>query len=416
MCGFVCTNKDLEYSKSNKKIKSRGPDFTNSVKLDKFNIVHNLLDISGLKILQPITRDNVTIFFNGEIYEPYNEIESKTIIPLYKEYGEKFIEKINGEYALVIIDHSKELILAYSDIFATKPLYYSINDNNIGISSYESELHNLNFKDIKRVNSSTYIKINLKNNSYKITDHNNFNLDDNITNFDSCIESLNNAFEYRCNKKAGIGLSSGYDSGSILKYYLNTGNKKGTFYYVDTNNEDENIIKDRINLCKDNKLKYRIINYKKPINKLLYDNMEKKYLESNMEKYNFYLNEGSTLLYSKIFQLMKKDNLNIFISGQGGDEILSNSDHNGNFSFKNLKNKFPWKHFFNGDNREFIDQQEYIGGSYGIEVRYPFLDKKFVQSFLNLTPKLKNMYYKSPLNVFLENIDAIRGRGFIENV
>ena len=401
MCGFVCTNKDLEYSKSNKKIKSRGPDFTNSVKLDKFNIVHNLLDISGLKILQPITKDNITIFFNGEIYEPYNEVESKTIIPLYKEYGEKFIEKINGEYALVIIDHSKQLILAYSDIFATKPLFYSVNGDDIGISSYKSELDILKFKEIKRIKPSTYVKINLKNNEYSESIHSNFNLEEKNNSYNSCIDALSNAFKIRCNKPAGVGLSSGHDSGGILKWSVNNKNKN-SFFFVETDNEDLSVMQERYKICENNKLPLHLIDYKK--NLTLNEIMEHKLLELKMEEYELFKNEVSTTLISKLLRTVKAKKLNVFISGQGSDEILSNYK-SGPF-VKNLQKQFPWKNFYEGANRHFIDQLEYIGGCYGIETRYPYLDKNFVQEFLWLSKEKKNEKYKNVLSEYLNDLSV----------
>ena len=36
-----------------------------------------------------------------------------------------------------------------------------------------------------------------------------------------------------------------------------------------------------------------------------------------------------------------------------------------------------------------------------METRYPFLDKKVVQEYLNLTPELKNKFHKSPITNFL---------------
>ena len=49
-----------------------------------------------------------------------------------------------------------------------------------------------------------------------------------------------------------------------------------------------------------------------------------------------------------------------------------------------------------------IKRDEYIGGYYGIETRYPFLDKDVVQEFLWLSHDLKNKNYKAPLKKYLE--------------
>jgi asparagine synthetase B (glutamine-hydrolysing) len=48
-------------------------------------------------------------------------------------------------------------------------------------------------------------------------------------------------------------------------------------------------------------------------------------------------------------------------------------------------------------------KEEHVAGSYGIEARYPFLDRRVVQEFLALDSRLKNSRYKSALRAYLEN-------------
>ena len=47
-------------------------------------------------------------------------------------------------------------------------------------------------------------------------------------------------------------------------------------------------------------------------------------------------------------------------------------------------------------------KEESITGGFGIEGRYPFLDRKVVQEYLNLVPELKNKEFKAPITNFLE--------------
>ncbi len=49
----------------------------------------------------------------------------------------------------------------------------------------------------------------------------------------------------------------------------------------------------------------------------------------------------------------------------------------------------------------YLAKEEYVGGAYGIESRYPFMDKKVVQEFLWIAQKLKNSNYKSVLHNYL---------------
>jgi asparagine synthetase B (glutamine-hydrolysing) len=106
------------------------------------------------------------------------------------------------------------------------------------------------------------------------------------------------------------------------------------------------------------------------------------------------------MMISKLLRKVKSDGIDIFIAGQGGDEIVSNYIEDDIF-FTDLKVQFPWKNFYYGENRLYIDQFEYIGGVYGVEVRYPFLDREFVQEFLHLTLELKNKFYKSVISEYL---------------
>jgi hypothetical protein len=66
-----------------------------------------------------------------------------------------------------------------------------------------------------------------------------------------------------------------------------------------------------------------------------------------------------------------------------------------------LKDIYPWPNFYNGLNESFIAKEEYTASLFGIETRYPFLDKMVVQEFLWLKKKLKNEYYKAPLYNYL---------------
>ena len=67
-----------------------------------------------------------------------------------------------------------------------------------------------------------------------------------------------------------------------------------------------------------------------------------------------------------------------------------------------LKGFFPWNSFYDGTQIQYLNKEEYVAGSYGIETRYPFLDTQLVQEFLWLSSKLKNRQYKAPLTEYLE--------------
>jgi len=87
--------------------------------------------------------------------------------------------------------------------------------------------------------------------------------------------------------------------------------------------------------------------------------------------------------------------------GFNGSSYLPHSNFGGLFP-DNLKLIFPWKNFYGGSMDAYLTKEEYVGGAYSVETRYPFLDKYVVQEFLSLDKDLKNSYYKSVLYDYLK--------------
>ena len=121
--------------------------------------------------------------------------------------------------------------------------------------------------------------------------------------------------------------------------------------------------------------------------------------------------DNGSIGLSAICQLARDDNRLIYFSGQGADEIISDYGFGGikhyrhstfgGYFPKNLRKYFPWRNFFGNTQRAYLRKEEHVSGSYGIEGRYPFLDKKVVQEFLSLDQKFKNAQYKAPLHAYL---------------
>lgn len=123
---------------------------------------------------------------------------------------------------------------------------------------------------------------------------------------------------------------------------------------------------------------------------------------------------GSMLGKCKIINYSKEiDNkIRVLYSGIGADEIMSTnkfySQGYGNVDYfsDDLSSIFPWENFFNGSMENYIKGDEYVGGCFGFETRYPFCDKELIQEFLWLIPELKNNYkgsiYKPALCYYLD--------------
>lgn len=127
----------------------------------------NRLSIKDLSINghQPMSGLNgqVILAFNGEIYndtELRNHLlekgykfksctDTEVILNLYIEYGfEKMIAKLNGMFAILIVDLRNGVVYAARDRFGIKPLYYAICSHRI---IFVSELKSIiQFRDFER--------------------------------------------------------------------------------------------------------------------------------------------------------------------------------------------------------------------------------------------------------------------------
>ncbi len=127
-------------------IAHRGPDGEGSYVCGQVGFYHKRLSIIDLVSGdQPMTSDDVTIVFNGEIYN-YVELraqlqqrghvfrttsDTEVILRLYKEYGEACVEQLNGMFAFLLHDRSKNIVLAARDHFGIKPLYVYADDRKM---------------------------------------------------------------------------------------------------------------------------------------------------------------------------------------------------------------------------------------------------------------------------------------------
>src|SRR5690606_37375566 len=108
----------------------------------------SILDLDA-RSHQPMTFENLTIVFNGEIYN-YKSIkkelqelgyhfktESDTEVLLigYKHWKKEILDKINGMFAFSIYDEHTNTLFSARDRLGVKPFYYSWNNGTFEICS-----------------------------------------------------------------------------------------------------------------------------------------------------------------------------------------------------------------------------------------------------------------------------------------
>lgn len=125
-------------------IHHRGPDEEGIYSDGACGFFHKRLSIIDLSTgQQPMTYKNFTIVFNGEIYN-YIELreeliwkghqfkttsDTEVILHLYEEYGDEFVNRLNGMFAFIIHDKQKNSLFVARDHFGIKPLYWFQNKN-----------------------------------------------------------------------------------------------------------------------------------------------------------------------------------------------------------------------------------------------------------------------------------------------
>ena len=430
MCSFLFTDQEInDFDHTNHYMKFRGPDSTNQVEVNEYIFVHNLLSITGDFTEQPFINhdDEIVCVYNGQIYN-YSDFgdyksDGDCLIPLYQKYGDKFIQRLDGEFAIVLVDFKKNLFIISTDVFATKPLWYSIGSSLI-IASYESAVKSLKTKksheeNPKKLDANITRVYDLKTrNLIKEFSVYEFDLNQHKTSFDD----WNKAFENSIRKRAFglrenifIGLSSGYDSGSIA-CELNKQNIPYKAYSV-VGYENVDVLQKRFSMFNGNSsgeyLQDNRLEYKNYINSNVEEFMYRIYSSSsNYNEFGLRLQDdnGSCGL-SMVCDRAKSEGKKVYLSGSGSDEIFSDYGFNGEKKYmhsnfgglfpENLSTIFPWASFYGSTMVSYLAKEEYVAGSYGIETRYPYLDKYVVQEFLSLTHTLKNSKYKSVLDEYL---------------
>ena len=435
MCSILFTNKETEASKY-KLLKLRGPDGTTEKNISGYNFVHNLLSLTGEYTEQPVVENKIAVLFNGEIYnykelDPKAQSDSYSIITAYKKYGPKFVQYLDGEYAIVLIDYNKQIILFSSDIFRTKPLFYSLEDGNIGLSTFRTPLEKLEFKDIQPVTPNTCYVLDLKTFDLDKFIIKEFDLKQYKTTYDDWFKAFERAIEKRAtqsgDKKIFIGLSSGYDSGAIACALnkLDVDNKSYSIFA----SENRQVIEDRASTLKN----AETIDLTQLDYNFWYSFVQRNCEDFISSQYNGYniKNDKAAVGLAYICNQAIQEERKIYLSGQGADEIFSdygrygekimgpNQSTFGGIFPEDLSSVYPWKNFFDGTMEMYIAKEEYVAGSFGIETRYPYLDQDVVQEFLSLTPELKNKSYKSVVYEYLKQnnfpLDKDKKIGFQAN-
>jgi asparagine synthetase B (glutamine-hydrolysing) len=428
MCSFIVTNTRLTektIAKANRFSKARGPDATKHVHDPETGIhwIHNLLHITGDKTIQPFLNHDLVYVFNGQVYNykefvPTASSDGYCIAPVYRNGS---LGELDGEFAIVINDKAKNKIEVVSDAFALKPCWISIEGDRFAICSYRSSNRALGFKRAFKTNPNTRYVLDLNTMTIERSEIYTFDLRQFKGSFDDWCHLFDLSVKKRIentNEKFFVGLSSGYDSGCIVSSLQKHGARFTTYSVRAAENLD--VLQrrhDRLDKAKRHLMHMTQQDFDRHRR---YVGKECEYYRSEyfiMNRYYVVQKDKGAFGTSFVCSHAKNDGFKIYMSGHGADEVYSDygfrgrpipgfehCDIAGHYP-EDLRTCFPWKNFTGYRMIDFAYKDESVGGSYGLEVRYPFLDRALVQEFLNVQSGLKNAKYKAPLHQYLESND-----------
>jgi len=429
-----------ELERANAYAQRRGPSATHLVRLadghdHELLLMHNLLDISGHGVRQPVVSGDATagsleiLLFNGEIYN-YDPAayDSDTAFLAARLPGHAGMpgRALDGEYAILHYSQARQELLVVADPFLTKPLYLGrkTGSADFGVASYASTLRMLGFDRVEMVAPNTTVHVGFAPGEpvARVTADGAFAFD--LRQHKADFSGWEAAFLEAVRKRATHGahppyvnLSSGYDSGAVC-LALNLLQLPYETFTI-TSSEDADVIRERVRLngaasCH----KAHVFDGVTPAERAAMTQD----IATRVEPFDYEHDDGP----DRRISLQQDDGaigvnflaaqaqaagFRVNISGAGADEILSDYGMNGEKIYyhsqfagvfpESLEGFFPWRKFYGDTQRSYLFKEEFILGRHGIEGRYPFLDAALVQEFLWLAPALKNLEYKAPIAHFL---------------
>lgn len=292
MCGFVISINEgsrEEVAEATSTFKYRGPDDTNYFFLEeeKIYIGHNRLAVMEPEQgKQPLSTEDkqIIILFNGEIYNQFElrkeliekniifktkSLDTEVILKGYLIWGAEIFNKLDGQFAITIIDRRKRKVFLARDKFGEKPLFYFLDNKFLVVASdlkafpkfkkIDLSINKLSlmkyfiysfipspltiYKNIYKVKNSCYIEINYPNFTIKNTEYYIPKINKNYRSSESDLveeldELLSQSVKSRLisDSKIGSFLSGGLDS-SLITYYAKQEKKDFKTYNISIKEE-----------------------------------------------------------------------------------------------------------------------------------------------------------------------------------
>lgn len=370
MCGIYGSTKlysDETFHHKLDLMKFRGPDHQEFQRVKKINgeevtLGHVRLSIMDLdpRSNQPFRyNDNITIVFNGEIYN-FEELkhqylkdvsfrtssDTEVICAMYEKFGKDCVRYFNGMFAYVIFDKKNNILTGARDRLGKKPFYYYLTNesfefasqilplsyqNDFTISSFSRQLYLVYgyitdpyciYEEVKKLRAGEMFTLDLD--SYRIEIEKYWDIFSNSCNFtapksyeearEQVRELLFDAVKIRLRADVPVGmfLSGGIDS-SLISAIVSKFNKNITAYTIGFNDSKYNESNHASAVAEALGIPIKI-NYCEGTDMLDVFNKITKYYDEPFA-------DNSLIPTSLLAQVTRKD-VTVALGGDGGDELF----------------------------------------------------------------------------------------------
>ncbi len=172
MCGLAGSiNKALNVEALTQDLYHRGPDEQTTHQVDSLLLHHHRLSIVDIACgHQPMHHGDLTIIFNGEIYN-HAELrikhqlqcktasDTETLLHLYEKLGLGLMDELDGMFIFVIHDKKNDKLLLARDRAGKKPLYYFHDGKSFVFSSELRALRNQLPLEINTKNLQQFVRV-----------------------------------------------------------------------------------------------------------------------------------------------------------------------------------------------------------------------------------------------------------------
>ncbi|WP_428231671.1 asparagine synthase B [Flavobacterium sp.] len=378
----------------------RGPDESDLHIMENGSIIcHESLSIIDLKSgKQPIQgTDKAWMVHDGEIYN-YQELkdtvlkdhvfrtksDSEVIVHLYEEFGYKFCNMLDGDFAFVIVDGDN--YIAARDAVGVKPLYYGLDER--GRIYFSSEMKSIadQCKSFSTFPPGHYYTgktgfVKYYNPEYE--DHLNANK---ALDLDLVREALIDAVRKRLMSEVPVGvlLSGGLDSSLIAsitaRLFKEKGEKLHSFSIgLDSNSPDNVAARKAAEFLgtEHHEIHFTVEEGVAILEKIIY----------HIETYDIISVRAGVPMYL-LSKAIADQGIKVILSGEGADEVFG-----GHLYFRNA----PSAEEFQDETIERVQKlftadllrADKTTMAHGLEARIPFLDKEFLDVAIRIKTEEK---------------------------